>query len=99
MKWKHQSHWDLGRGLVEGTEISETKDGSMLVMVEEQLEGKFGMKSGKREEMKVKRTQGPDHKEPYPPFSPKENCPDLNDLFWTLNAEKHCPGSNLTESL
>lgn len=38
---------------MEGTEISGTEDGSMLVMVEEQLEGKFGMKSGEREEMKL----------------------------------------------
>ena len=43
-----------------GTEISGTEDGSMLVMVEEQLEGKFGMKSGEREEMKLKWTQGPE---------------------------------------
>lgn len=83
---------------MEGTEISGTEDGSMLVMVEEQLEGKFGMKSGEREEMKLKRTQGPDCKEPYPPFSPKGNHPNLNYLFWTLNAERYCPRSNLTES-
>lgn len=44
----------------------------MLVMVEEQLEGKFGMKSGEREEMKLKQTQGPDCKELLPPIQSKK---------------------------